>query len=140
LDALKRLRGAGYLLIIVTNQSGIGRGMFALADMERVNRHITDDLARTGITLDGIYYCPHRPDENCDCRKPGIALLLQAAREHRLDLSKSWMIGDKCSDVLAGRMANMRSALVYSAENCQPGPHLRAATFSDAAAFILSQA
>jgi D,D-heptose 1,7-bisphosphate phosphatase len=137
--ALKELAGAGYRLIVVTNQSGIGRGMFTVDDMERVNQRLKDDLAKAGVSLDGIYYCPHRPDENCACRKPATGLVLQAAREHGLDLSKSWLIGDKCSDITAGRMANMRTALVYSDAACRPGAHLRAATFGEAACLILSQ-
>jgi rfaE bifunctional protein nucleotidyltransferase chain/domain len=138
-EALKRLGDAGYRLIIVTNQSGIGRGLFTADDMQRVNRRITGDLAEAGVTLAAIYHCPHRPEEGCACRKPGTGLLLQAARENRLDLSKSWMIGDKCSDILAGRMANMLTALVYNSETCMPGPHLRLGTLGEAASQILAQ-
>jgi rfaE bifunctional protein nucleotidyltransferase chain/domain len=138
MEALSRLAGAGYRLFIVTNQSGIGRGMFTVADMERVNRRIQDDMAAAGIALDGIYYCPHGPGEGCDCRKPATGLLLRAAREHGLDLSKSWLVGDKCSDIAAGRMANMRTALVYSGISCRPAPHLSAPDLGRAAELILS--
>jgi D-glycero-D-manno-heptose 1,7-bisphosphate phosphatase len=138
-EAMKKLAGAGYRLFIVTNQSGIGRGMFGVDDMERINQRLKDDLGKAGVSLDGIYYCAHRPEENCDCRKPKTGLVLQAAREHGLDLSKSWLIGDKCSDITAGRMANMRTALVYSDASCQPGAHICAATLGEAAALILSQ-
>ena len=138
MDALRLFAAAGYRLIIVTNQSGIGRKLFSLGDMERVNRRIREDMARAGVVLDDIYHCPHRPEENCDCRKPRTGLLLQAAMEHGLDLSKSWLIGDKCSDILAGRMVNMRTALIQGDAACQPGPHLRAASLGEAAALILS--
>jgi D-glycero-D-manno-heptose 1,7-bisphosphate phosphatase len=137
--ALNRLQAAGFLLIIITNQSGIGRGMFTADDMERVHHRITGDLAKENIRLAGIYHCPHRPDENCDCRKPGTGLLLQAAGEHQLDLSKSWMIGDKCSDILAGRRTNMRTILIHSQEACIPGPHARAAGLREAAELILKE-
>ena len=137
--ALDRLAAAGYRLIIITNQSGIGRGYFSQSDMEKVHRRLNDDLAAAGVTLAGVYFCPHGPDADCDCRKPKTGLLLQAAREHDLDLSKSWMIGDKCSDILAGRMANMRTALVYRPESCLPAPHIKTASLGEAADLILSQ-
>jgi rfaE bifunctional protein nucleotidyltransferase chain/domain len=139
MEALKRLGAAGYRLIIATNQSGLGRGLFTLEDMERVHRRIRDDLSKAGVMLDGLYYCPHRPEENCACRKPGTGMPLAAAREHGLDLSKSWLIGDKCSDITAGRMANMLTALVHSSGSCLPGPHLRAGTLAEAADLILAR-
>ena len=137
IEALKRFGQAGYRLIIATNQSGIGRGLFTVQDMEAVHRRMGEDLARAGVTLDGIYHCPHTPEEGCACRKPGTGLLLQAAREHGLDLSKSWLIGDKCSDITAGRLANMLTALIHNGETCVPEPHLRAPTLADAATRIL---
>jgi D,D-heptose 1,7-bisphosphate phosphatase len=137
--ALTRFRNAGFLLIIVTNQSGIARGFFTEADMERVHARLRADLAASGLALAGIYHCPHGPDDGCDCRKPQTGLVLQAAREHRLDLSGSWMVGDKCSDILAGQRSRMRTALVYSAARCAPEPHLIAATLEEAAEKILAQ-
>jgi D-glycero-D-manno-heptose 1,7-bisphosphate phosphatase len=139
MEALQRLSAAGYRLILVTNQSGIGRGYFTADDMANVNRRLVEDLAQAGLVLDGIYVCPHAPDEACACRKPQIGLLLQAAADHGLDLSKSWLVGDKCSDILAGRMANLRTALVYSDVMCMPGAHLYAPTLRAAADAILSQ-
>ena len=100
--------------------------------MEQVNARIRDDLAGAGITLAAIYYCPHRPEDGCDCRKPATGMLLQAVREHGLDAGGSWMIGDKCSDVLGGARASLRTALVYSDRVCAPAPSLRAASFSAA--------
>ena len=135
--ALTRLRDAGYLLFIVSNQSGVGRGFFTPRDLENVQRRIEADLARGGLKLDGVYYCPHGPDDGCDCRKPKTGMVLQAAREHGLDLGKSWMIGDKCSDVAAGRMAGMMTALVYSDAACKPEPDFRETTLAGAAARIL---
>jgi D-glycero-D-manno-heptose 1,7-bisphosphate phosphatase len=138
MDALRRLSNAGYRLIIVTNQSGIGRGYFTEQDLALVHNRLGDDLAKAGLALDGIYACPHRPEENCACRKPQTGLLLQAAGDHGLDLSKSWLVGDKCSDILAGRMTNMRTALVYSEAQCTPGAHLRAPSLLAATDAILS--
>ncbi|HWC62357.1 MAG TPA: HAD-IIIA family hydrolase, partial [Rhizomicrobium sp.] len=127
-----------FLLIIVTNQSGIGRGFFTAAAMEKVHTRLRADLAEAGLSLSGIYHCPHRPDDGCDCRKPETALVLQAAREHGLDLSSSWMVGDKCSDMLAGQRTHMRTALVYAQSQCVPAPHLIAATLTEAAEGILA--
>ena len=138
LDALKLFSQAGYRLFIVTNQSGIGRGFFTVADLEKVQRRITDDLAEAGLALDGFYYCPHKPQDDCECRKPKPTLLLQAAREHGLDPGQSWLIGDKCSDVAAGRAAGMMTALVYCDAPCEPGPDFRDATLAAAAARILA--
>ena len=139
MEALRRLSAAGYRLILVSNQSGIGRGYFTPQDMALVNDRLVADLAKAGLSLDGIYTCPHGPDEGCACRKPQTGLLLQAAADHGLDLSKSWLVGDKCSDILAGRMANMRTALVYSDMTCMPDAHLRALTLPAAAEAILAQ-
>ncbi len=137
LEALRRLSAAGYRLVIVTNQSGIGRGYFTADAMARIHQRLMDDLADAGLTLDGIYACPHAPDDGCGCRKPQTGLLLQAATEKGLDLSKSWLVGDKCSDILAGRMANMRTALVYGQRPCRPGAHVTAPTLMAAADEIL---
>ena len=139
MEALKRLKDGDYLLFIVSNQSGIGRGFFTARDLENVQRRIEADLAAAGLKLDGVYYCPHAPDDGCECRKPKTGLVLQAARAHGLDLRKSWMIGDKCSDVVAGRSANMMTALVYTDAACDPPPDFREATLLGAAARILSR-
>jgi histidinol-phosphate phosphatase family protein len=136
--ALRRLREAGFLLIIITNQSGIARGFFTQSEMEQVHARLRDDLAKAGLSLAAIYHCPHGPDDGCDCRKPQTGLLLQAAKEHGLDLSQSWMVGDKCSDIQAGERSGMRTVLVYSGAACLPAPDLIAATLEDAAERILS--
>jgi histidinol-phosphate phosphatase family protein len=136
--ALARLQASGFVLIIVTNQSGIARGFFTPQAMERVHARIRHDLTAAGVRLAAIYHCPHGPDDGCDCRKPETGLVLQAAREHGLDLSRSWMVGDKCSDILAGQRSRMRTALVYSQAQCTPGPDVKAATLEEAAETILA--
>lgn len=107
--ALQRLKTAGFLLIVVTNQSGIGRGHFSAADMHAIHDEIQ---RRTGSLLDGFYFCPHLPDEGCKCRKPGIGMYLQAAADHPIDIASSWMIGDKLIDLEAGKNAGVRTVLV----------------------------
>ncbi|MGZ8471354.1 MAG: D-glycero-alpha-D-manno-heptose-1,7-bisphosphate 7-phosphatase [Gemmatirosa sp.] len=104
--ALHRLREAGLATVVITNQSGIARGLFTEAEYERVRDRLDELLAAQGATLDASYHCPHHPEfgEACACRKPGIALFQQAASEHALDLARSAFVGDRFRDVApAGR-------------------------------------
>ena len=122
-QALSLLQQAGLARVVVTNQSGIARGLYTLADLERLHEHMRRDLARQGLTLDGIHACPHHPDGvvaeyrlACDCRKPRPGLIERAAREHSLDLPASCLFGDKASDIEAGRRAGVgRCWLIGSA-------------------------
>src|SRR5437763_670957 len=100
-EALQQLKGAGFRLIIITNQSGIGRGYFSEPDYDAVNAECVRQLGEE--LIDASYYCPHLPDEGCTCRKPSPQLVLNAAREHRLDLARSFFLGDKASDLACGR-------------------------------------
>jgi histidinol-phosphate phosphatase family protein len=118
-EAVRRAREAGWLVVVLTNQSGVGRGYFSLSDVERVNRRVEELLAREGAALDGIYVCPHAPEEGCPCRKPRPGLVEAAARQLPVDLRRSWMVGDKPADVELARNAGLRGALVrtgYGAE------------------------
>lgn len=110
-EALRLLRSAGYLIVVVTNQSGIGRGIFSEADMHAVNREIENRLP--GL-LDAFYFCPHRPDDGCRCRKPNTGMIEDAIRDMAIDITNSWMIGDKEIDILAGINAGMRTAMVQT--------------------------
>lgn len=116
--AIDDLRLAGFACVMITNQSGLGRGWFTEGNLDQVHQELIRQLALAGSHLDGIYVCPHAPTsadtgiiEHPD-RKPGPGLLFKAARELSLDLSASWMIGDKLSDVLAGRNAGCRGNLL----------------------------
>jgi len=118
-EAIRRLREAGFLVVVVTNQSGVARGYFSQADVERLHEHIQRELAKIGTAVDAFYLCPHHPEKgqgelkiDCDCRKGRPGMLLQAATEHGIDLAASWMIGDKRADLEAGRAAGCRSLLV----------------------------
>jgi D-glycero-D-manno-heptose 1,7-bisphosphate phosphatase len=108
-DALGRLRSAGYEIFVVTNQSGIGRGIFTEAAMHAIHREISRQLP--GL-IDGYYFCPHLPDAGCECRKPRPGMLNAARAEHSIDIGNSWMIGDKQLDVELGLNAGMKSILV----------------------------
>ena len=117
-DGLRLLAALGFQLVIATNQSGIARGRFTEADMHRYNECLLDALGASGIAVAGIYYCPFHPDgvgryrRESELRKPAPGMLLAAARELRLDLSRSYVIGDKKSDIAAGRAAGCRTFLV----------------------------
>ena len=114
--AVRRLREAGLAVVVVTNQSGIARGMFTEAQYEAVRARLDELLAAQGATLDATYHCPHHPEfgEACACRKPGIALFQQAASEHALDLARSAFIGDKLRDVSPAARFGAQGILVPS--------------------------
>ena len=111
-EGLMSLRGAGYRIVIVTNQSGIGRGYFDTETLERVHDRLRSELRKKGADFDAIYYCPHTPEDNCDCRKPKPGLFLRAASELNLDLESSYTLGDRDLDVEAGRAAGTTTILV----------------------------
>jgi D-glycero-D-manno-heptose 1,7-bisphosphate phosphatase len=116
--ALARLRAAGFACVVVTNQSAIGRGMMTEADLQRVHEELLRQLRAVGAELDALYHCPFVPTSG-DMRviehperKPAPGMLLRAARELRLDLARSWMVGDQLSDYLAGRNAGCQGSLL----------------------------
>jgi len=120
-QALKRLQEAGFLLVVVTNQSGIGRGYYDEAALEEVHRRMHRELAAYGVTIAACYFCPHHPQHGigeyraeCSCRKPLPGMLLQAAEELDIDLAASFMIGDKSADVEAGLKAGCSPILVLT--------------------------
>ena len=122
-EAVRALRAAGFGTAIVTNQSGIARGRFGEADFARFQAHLLADFAAHGAALDASYHCPHLPDAGCECRKPRPGLLLRAQRELGADLARSWVIGDKESDVELARAAGCAAVRIG-----EPGvPDIRAA-------------
>jgi D-glycero-D-manno-heptose 1,7-bisphosphate phosphatase len=110
--ALAQLAGEGFRLIVVSNQSGIGDGRFEASALAAVEHRIRDLLAPWHVSVDAYYYCPHTRSLGCDCRKPSPGLLLRAAAEQRLDLQRSWLVGDILDDVEAGRRAGCRTVLL----------------------------
>jgi len=121
-DALRHLQAADYLLIVVTNQSGIARGLYTEADLARLHDFMWGELQRQGVSLTAIYACPHHPQAalsayriDCECRKPRPGMILRAAREHGIELGASCLFGDKASDIEAGRSAGVgRCVLIGS--------------------------
>ena len=113
-DAIWRPNPAGVPVVLVSNQAGVGRGYFDEAVLGEIHRELARQLAIAGARLDAIYYCPHHPEDGCHCRKPRPGMLLRAAAEHDLDLLGSFAVGDKLSDLEAGRRAGCRTALVLT--------------------------
>lgn len=108
-ECVRIIHEKGYYAIVITNQSGVGRGMFT----EEVLQKMNDDLQKyTGV--DAVYYCPHHPDAGCRCRKPGTGLFEMACRDFEIDLEHSYMIGDRDGDILAGQNAGVRTVLLES--------------------------
>ncbi|MCL4329358.1 MAG: HAD family hydrolase [Candidatus Thermoplasmatota archaeon] len=102
-DIIRKYSSDGYIVVVITNQSGIGRGYFTKEDMERFNAEISRQMAARGARIDAFYYCPHTPSEKCECRKPGTEMIERSAEEFDIDLSKSLVIGDR--DDIDGEMA-----------------------------------
>jgi len=100
-ENIKLLKDAGFLVIVITNQSAVNRGIISHEMINQIHNSIQDHLKKYGTFLDGFYYCPHTPNENCNCRKPKPGLLQQAVLELNIDLNSSWMIGDSDSDIEA---------------------------------------
>jgi D-glycero-D-manno-heptose 1,7-bisphosphate phosphatase len=133
---LRRLQDAGYRLILITNQSGLARGLFGAEALDRMHRHLEDELARRGVRLDAIYVCPHHPEGaiaqwavDCDCRKPRPGMLRRAADDLDLDLARSWFVGDILDDVEAGNRAGCRTVLVDLGTERPPTRSIRRPNF-----------
>jgi D-glycero-D-manno-heptose 1,7-bisphosphate phosphatase len=150
-QAIARLNRAGYLVVVVTNQSGVARGYFDLADVQVLHAHVQRQLAKAWARVDGFYICPHHPEEGrepwrrrCDCRKGAPGLLLQAAESLRIDLARSFMVGDKPADIEAGRRAGCMPLLVLTGYGRRTAQSLdpavaRFASLVEAVDFILQQ-
>ena len=125
-EALLRLHHAGHLLIVISNQPGLAKGLFSLQDLRKAERFLAQRLASFGIPIKAFYYCPHHPQGSvlaysrvCHCRKPEPGLLYSAALEHGLDLTASWLIGDILNDIEAGRRAGCGTILIDNGNETQ---------------------
>lgn len=146
-EGIKKLNEAGIPVIVVTNQSGVGRGLFTEEGLHAMHDRLRQILAAHGGKLDDIFYCPHRPDEGCDCRKPRPGMLLQAKEKHGFDLTKSFVIGDRMLDVEMAHAVRAKAALVpepgdqYDIEKeireSRDRPDFRATEFIEAVDWIL---
>ncbi|MEM0465188.1 MAG: HAD family hydrolase [Candidatus Pacearchaeota archaeon] len=126
-ETLKKLKSKGYLLVVVTNQAAIARGIITEEDLKEMNNFLNECLEKT---IDAFYYCPHHPEVypdipeyakkyrvKCNCRKPLPGLLLKASKEMNIDLKKSYMIGDMISDIIAGKSAGCKTIMIESINN-----------------------
>ena len=113
-EAIRKMNELDYKVIVISNQSGIARGFFTSNDVNKLHKYIDTELRKHGARIDAYYFCPHHPDygSECSCRKPKIGLVEQAINDFNIDITKSWMIGDKASDVECARNAGLRAALV----------------------------
>ena len=110
--AIKKLNDAGFLTFIVTNQSGINRGFLDRDDLEKIHEKLNSSLKKAGAHIDEIFFCPHRPDESCACRKPEIGMFIEASKKYEIFKDESFMIGDSESDVLAGKNFGLKTILI----------------------------
>ena len=123
IEALKKLQEAGYLLIIITNQSGIGRGYYSEKDFEKINNWMIANLKDQGVTISAVYYCPHLPDaiipqyrKQCNCRKPQLGLFKKAIKDFNIDLGQSYAIGDKIRDCAISEHSSCKGFLIGNNE------------------------
>lgn len=114
IEALRTLRDAGFRFAIVTNQSGIARGLYTTDDFARFQEHLFDDLEASGITIEATYVCPHLPDAGCTCRKPSPSSILDARDRFGIDLASSWVIGDHAVDVRLAANAGCNGILLLT--------------------------
>ena len=110
-EAVRRLKENDFLVVVVTNQSGIGRGIFTEAAMHEIHAAVQAKMTKK---IDAFYFCPHLPDEGCACRKPKTAMIQRAAADFKIDLENSWFVGDKAIDVETGQNAGLKTALVLT--------------------------
>lgn len=113
-SAIKLLNENDFLVIMITNQSGVARGLFTMDTLDDINKHLVNMLQSEGAKIDGIFICPHHPDFGCDCRKPKTGLLKEAASKFEIDLSSSYMIGDKYTDLKTGVNSGCKTILVLT--------------------------
>jgi D-glycero-D-manno-heptose 1,7-bisphosphate phosphatase len=116
-EGLRWLYEHGHRLVVITNQSGIGRGFISLQQLHDVHGRFSDLVAAAGARIERIYFCPHRPDENCNCRKPRLDLMCRAAADMHFDPANAIVIGDKQSDVEFGRRAGAKTILVAAPQS-----------------------
>lgn len=123
-QALRWLAGSEFRVVVVTNQSAVGRGLMALETMEAINAGVVRRVQAEGGRIDAVYACPHRPDQGCDCRKPRPGMLLRAAAELHVDLGSSYLIGDAVTDIEAGLAAGCQPLLVRTGRGLAQWPKL----------------
>jgi len=110
--SIKKLNDKGFLVIIITNQSGIARGFFNERTLEKIHEKMKKDIEKDGGHIDAIYYCPHHPNDKCECRKPGTKLIEEAANEYNISLKDSYVIGDRLHDIEMGKKMGCKTIYI----------------------------
>ncbi len=139
--ALREIRKAGYLLIVVTNQSGIARGYYTENDYRKLNSYFLEKLNNEGVIIDRVYHCPHHPDDDCYCRKPNPGMVLTALNELNIDEEESFIIGDKANDIKLGKRLGIKTGMVMTGEGKdqikEVTPDFSAASITEASQVII---
>jgi D-glycero-D-manno-heptose 1,7-bisphosphate phosphatase len=151
-EAIGSLNRAGYLVVVITNQSGVARGLYGEDDVHRLHRYMNAELMRSGAHVDRFYYCPHHPEApdpayrmDCECRKPKPGMVLRALGELGIDPRQSYLIGDKTRDICAGKRAGVVSILIRGHEDqpdetaCDEQPDRVVTSLREAVEFILER-
>jgi len=115
--AIKKLHSLNFLVIVITNQSAVNRGLISHKKLSEIHNTIQNHMMKNNTSIDAFYYCPHKPDENCNCRKPKSGLLLKAIQAFNIDPALSWMIGDSDSDIIAGKSVGANTAKIEKEKN-----------------------
>ncbi|AXK48412.1 D-glycero-beta-D-manno-heptose-1,7-bisphosphate 7-phosphatase [Aliarcobacter trophiarum LMG 25534] len=113
-EACREFLKLGFEIIIVTNQSGIGRGYYTVEEFKTLSKYMLDEFKKEGIDILKIYFCPHNPEENCTCRKPKNGMILQSLNDFSIDLANSWLIGDKESDIECAKNGKIRNKVLIN--------------------------
>jgi D-glycero-D-manno-heptose 1,7-bisphosphate phosphatase len=138
-EAIATLNNAGFQVIVVSNQRCVAKGLITNADLESLHGRMKRHLAQSNARIDAIYYCPHENIPACRCRKPQPGMLLDAARDHNIDLANSWMIGDSVADIQAGRRAGCRTVLLTNGGNStDPSADLISRSLADFVEYIVN--
>jgi histidinol-phosphate phosphatase family protein len=139
-EAIRLLNSKKYKVIVITNQSGIARGYFTVETLAQIHNKMRNDLEKQGAFIDAVYYCPHHPDDKCDCRKPNTGLFLKAIKEHEVETLSSSIIGDMQLDIDSGKKLGCKTVLVTpdnpNVQNDSP-PDYCAKNLLDAAQWII---
>ena len=146
-NGMKKLKDNGFKIIVITNQSGIARGYFTKKQLSEIHERMKKEFHQFNVELDGIYYCPHHPDDGCNCRKPKTGLFDKAIKDHDIIVEKSYMIGDKIQDIEAGIKIGTKSILIpvldgkdgtiYEEHQLDYHPDYVACDFEDAVGWVL---
>lgn len=141
--AIKSLNREGVPVIVISNQSGVGRGFFNSLDVRRVNESLKGLLISQGANVEAFYFCPHHPEDGCNCRKPRPGLIQRAAAEHSIDLKTSYVVGDKSTDIGLAKNAGAKGVLVLTGQGreeslkLKAAPHLIAKDLKEAVRWII---